>query len=71
MILRVKCASQNITSSVLRISMFLETKSRETLRFEGNKIQLVSQKISDVAKQRFFSDTALEANYQFIDKQRV
>ena len=59
-----------------RISMFPETKSRETLRFEGNKIQCSprDQSLSDLSD--FLYSKAIESNWwktnnHDIDKRRA
>ena len=56
-----------------RISMFPETKSRETLRLEGNKIQCSprDQSLSDLLYSKAIESNLWKTNNDDIDKRRA
>ena len=56
-----------------RISMFPETKSRETLRFEGNKIHCSprDQSLSDLLYSKANGSSRWKTNNRVIDKLRA
>ena len=56
-----------------RISMFPETKSRETLKFEGNKIQRSprDQSLSDLLYSKTIESNRWKTNNHDIDKRRA